>query len=56
MDVQTEADALVEGRHGLPCAVDVAGLLGLHVAFLMVDSRFDDPVSDSLSTHLAKVT
>ena len=46
--VQTEADALVEGIHGLLGAVDVRVLLRLHKALLVVNDSLDHAVTDSL--------
>ena len=48
VDVEAEGDALVERRHRLLRAVDVADLLRLHVSALVVDGRLDHPVSDRL--------
>ena len=48
VDVQTEGDPLVEGQLRLPGAIDVHGLLGLHVALLMVNTGLDHSVADGL--------
>lgn len=48
VDVQAEGDALVEGQLGLPGAVDVHGLLGLHITLLVVDVGLNHTIPDGL--------
>ncbi len=48
VDVEAEADSLMEGGHGFARAVDVQGVLRTHVPVFMVDRRFYHSVSDGL--------
>ena len=48
VDVQTERNALVKGRHGFSSAVNIHRLFRLDVPVLMIDRRLDNSVANRL--------
>ena len=55
VDIQTEADSLMEGSHWFARAVDVNVLFRLNGSFLVVNGRLDDSVTNGLVTHRSVV-
>ena len=51
VQIETERDTLVKRGHRLLRAVDVGHFFWLHIAFLMINCRFNNAISYCLSPH-----